>query len=42
MTDSTSETQDDVVMETTEVELLCHLNTDLQAGIYGTEIGNKV
>ena len=32
----------DVGMKTAEVELSCHLNIDLQAGIYGTQIGNKV
>ena len=29
-------------MKTAEVELSCHMNIDFQAGIYGTEIGNKV
>ena len=27
---------------TAEVEFLCHVNIDLQAGIYGTEMGNEV
>ena len=32
----------DVVMKTADVELSCHMNIDLQAGIYGTEIGNEL
>ena len=28
--------------ENSQVELSFHMNIDLQAGIYGTEIGNKV
>ena len=29
-------------MKTAKVELSWHMNIDLQPGIYGTEIGNKV
>ena len=29
-------------MKTAEVELSCHMNSYLQTGIYGTEIGNEV
>ena len=29
-------------MKTAKVEMLWHMNIDLQPGIYGTEIGNKV
>ena len=28
-------------MKTAEAELSCHINIDLQAGFYCTEIGNK-
>ena len=28
--------------EDSQVELSCHINIDLQAGIYGTEIRNEV
>ena len=36
------ETPYDVVMTTADFELSFHINIDLQAGIYGTEIGNEV
>ena len=44
MMEGTFETPYDVhvVMKTAKVELSCHMNIDLQAGIYGTEIGNEV
>ena len=34
---STFETPYDVVLKTAKVELSCHMNIDLQAGIYGTD-----
>ena len=32
----------DVVMQIVEVEFSCDMYIDLQAGMYGTEIGNEV
>ena len=42
MTEQHFETLYDIVMKTAEVELSCHMNSGLQAGIYVTEIGNVV
>ena len=36
------ETPYDVVTKAAKIELSCHMKFDLQAGIYGTEIGNGV